>query len=164
MLVPRNPRDDDALWAALSAALRGPGDFHVVQDGAVVANPAVGWDEASASRLVEALRRRPLRFIGARHGQPLAPHFAVDVDDADDAAGVARLAELVTMRFRGDGDRPAGRDLLHDLGVVAACISQARPTLTTLRTPLPPPADVATLPDGISVDADGTLMLDLRAF
>lgn len=111
--------------------------------------------------MIAALRVRALRFIGARHGQPLAPHFAVDVDEG---TGTARLMELVTLRFRGDGERPAGRDLLHDLGVVAACVSSARPTLTVLRTPLPPPADVDTLPEGAAVDDDGTLMLDPRAF
>jgi len=161
MLVPRNPRDDDDLWAALASSLRGVGDFHVVQDGAVVVSPGVGWDEARAAQLVEALRRRPLRFIGARHGRPLAPHFAVDVDEV---AGVARLAELVTMRFQGDGEGPAGRDLVHDLGIVAACVSQARPALSTLQTPLPSPPDVETLPEGVTVGDDGTLVLDLRAF
>jgi hypothetical protein len=161
MLLPRNPRDDDPLWLALSSSLRGVADFHVVGDGQAIAQPGQPWDAAAAIRVIAALRARPLRFIGARHGQPLAPHFAVDVDES---AGTARLMELVTMRFRGDGERPAGRDLLHDLGVVAACVSSARPTLTALRTPLPPPADVDTLPEGVTVGEDGTLELDLRAF
>lgn len=159
MLVPRNPRDDDPLWTTLTSSLRGVGDFLVVREGVVVDTPAVVWDATTAERFVHALKARPLRFVGARHGQPLAPHFAVDVDEA---IGTARLVELVTMRFRGDHDRPAGRELVHDLGVVAACVSQARPTLSTLRTPLPPPADVETLPEGFAVD-DGVLVLDLRA-
>jgi hypothetical protein len=159
MLVPRNPRDDDPLWAALATSLRGVADFHVVRDGQVVAQPAVTWNDVEAARLVAALKARPLRFVGARHGQPLAPHFAVAVDDDVGAT----LVELVTMRFRGDHDRPAGRDLLHDLGVVAACVSQARPTLSVLRTPLPPPSDMETLPEGFAVEG-GVLVLDLRAF
>lgn len=165
MLVPRNPRDDDPLWDALSTTLRGVADFHVVRDGACVDHPGVTWNDVAAAGVVAALKARPLRFVGARHGQPLAPHFAVDVDvDAvTESAGTATLVELVTMRFRGDGERPAGRDLLHDLGMVAACVSQARPTLSTLRTPLPPPADVETLPEGFAV-VDGVLVLDLRAF
>jgi hypothetical protein len=164
MLVPRNPRDDDPLWAALATSLRGVADFHVVRDGHVVAQPAVTWNDVEADRLVAALKARPLRFVGARHGLPLAPHFAVTVDDgADGGAGTANLVELVTMRFRGDHDRPAGRDLLHDLGVVAACVSQARPTLSVLRTPLLPPVDVETLPEGVAVEG-GVLVLDLRAF
>ena len=67
------------------------------------------------------------------------------------------------MRFRGDHGGPAGRDLLHDLGVVAACVSSSRPELTTLRTPLGMPHDVAELPEGIRL-VDGRLQLDLRAF
>jgi len=159
MLVPRNPRDDDPIWAALASSLRGAGDFHVVRDGAAVVAPAVAWTEESAARLVQALKAKTLRFVGARHGQPLAPHFAVA--ERDVTSGV--LVELVCMRFRGDGDAPAGRDLLHDLGVVAACVSSSRPAWSTLVTPLGAPAGIEALPEGISV-VDGVLVLDLRSF
>jgi hypothetical protein len=160
MLVPSIPRDDDVLWPALAAALRGGSDFHVVEDGVAVGLPAVTWDEARVAAVLGRLRARPLRFVSARHGQPLAPHFAVDV--AADGT-TATLVELISMRFRGDGDRPASREVLRDLGVVAAAIAWARKGLLTLRTPLPPPADVEPLPEGFAV-VDGRLQLDVGAF
>lgn len=158
MLIPRIPHDDDPLWAALPEVLRRSADFHVVDDGVARADPDAPWTDARLASVVAALQARPLRYLGARHGQPLAPHFAIDVDGMN-----GRLVELITMRFRGDGDRPAECELLHDLAVVAACVSVAWPECTTLQTPLRP-GSTAPLPEGFAIAADGTLVLDVRMF
>lgn len=151
MLMPRNPGDDDVLWSALRDALPQSHDFRVIAGGTAVAVPGAPWTTDAVDTLIAGLRACPLRYIGARHGQPLGPHFAVT-----EAGDEARLVELVCMRFRGDGDTPAMRELIHDVGVVAVTVSVARPALKVLRVPLRLEAVGTDLPDGFVVDDRGT--------
>jgi len=154
MLMPQRPDDNAPIWTALRLAVVAKRDFLVVRAG-VAAPPETTWNDDEADRFVLAMRAAPLRWVGARHGVPLGPHFAVReaVDHSAD------LVELVLMRFSGDGDGPAAGEALYAISVAAAALSVARPDLGVLRVPL---KLSGPLPDGVSIAADGTTVVDLR--
>lgn len=163
MLMPQRPDDNAPIWTALRQAVIVKRDFLVVRAGVAAVDPGAAWTNDEADRFVLAMRSAPLRWVGARHGVPLGPHFAVReavreaVGQADDHS--ADLVELVLMRFSGDGDGPAAGEALYAISVAAAALSVARPDLNVLRVPL---KLSGLLPDGVTVAADGTTVVDLR--
>jgi hypothetical protein len=159
MLMPQRPDDNAPIWTALRQAVVVKRDFLVVRAGIAAVDPGASWTDDEADRFVLAMRAAPLRWVGARHGVPLGPHFAIReaVGQADDHS--ADLVELVLMRFSGDGDGPAAGEALYAISVAAAALSVARPDLNVLRVPL---ALSGPLPDGVTVAADGTTVVDLR--
>ncbi len=156
MLMPQRPDDNAPIWTALRQAVVVKRDFLMVRAGVAVTDPGAAWTDDEADRFVLAMRAAPLRWVGARHGVPLGPHFAVR--EGHDGVS-AELIELVLMRFNGDGDGPAVGEALYAISVAAAALSVVRPALTTLVVPL---ILSEALPAGVSVADDGSTIVDLR--